>query len=133
MIARRSRSPGSAAMQALALTVRRTLGRVWPVHHIYAETAPTLGRRGFLARLAPQAVLLERDRKEALPIAKELGERVPIILQRSGPALIPVVLQVDTDQLAQHRAVQGVAGLGEELPESTGSPLAHAFSKARTK
>ena len=45
---------------------------------------------------------------------KSSGNRIPVVLQGSGLAVVPVVFEIDADQLAQHRAVERVAGLGEE-------------------
>ena len=52
---------------------------------------------------------------QALAVAKELGERTAVFLQGPGPAAVPAIFEIDADQFAQHRAVEGMAGIGEEL------------------
>jgi hypothetical protein len=69
--------------------------------------------RGILTGQATQAEFLEGDRTEALGVAEEFRERAAIVLQGPGLAAIPVVLQIDADQFPQHRAVEGVGGLGQ--------------------
>src|SRR5262249_2249934 len=60
---------------------------------------------------------LKGDLLHPPPLAEQLGEPAAIVVQPVGAAVLPAILQVDADQLAEDRQVPGVIGGRQEPRE----------------
>jgi hypothetical protein len=86
-------------------------------------------RRGGLPRPVAEAVLLEGDLAQAFGVGEEVGKVAAVVVQRPGLAGLPAPFQVDSDQFAEHRAIQRVLRRGQVGPQVGGALVAGALER----